>query len=503
MKLKKLLKDISIKAIKGSKEINISGICANSKVVAPGNLFIAKRGRSEDGNRFIPEAIAGGAVAILTDIFNPTLKNIVQLIHPENAKEPFQEIEGALAANYYEHPSQNLFLVGITGTNGKTTTSYLIKHLLDSLQIPTGLIGTIEHVVGQHRYQAVRTTPDVTTNHKMLREMVLQGCKAAVMEVTSHGLDQGRVAQIEFDVGVFTNLSVDHLDYHVTMDDYCKAKQLLFKSLKKGKKNTKKWAVVNADSPWSPQILENCPAEILTYGIESPANLRAINLKLTALGTSFELIYQEKQLSCHLPLVGRFNVYNALAAIEAVLTRGLPLEEIVPRLASFGSVPGRLEPVPNTLGLKIFVDFAHSDDALKSVLETLKEFKTGRIITVFGCGGDRDRTKRPKMARVVEQYSDVIMVTSDNPRSEDPSAICQEIIAGFQSNAHYKIELDRKAAIAMAVEIAEKEDIVLIAGKGHEKYQIFAHQTIEFDDRKVASDSCAQKALNPSKSHHV
>jgi UDP-N-acetylmuramoyl-L-alanyl-D-glutamate--2,6-diaminopimelate ligase len=489
MKLKKLFKDIDVDSIKGSKEVEITGLCGNSKLVAPGNLFIAKKGKTHDGNRYIPEAISAGAVAILTDLYDPTLKHITQVIHPNPAL-----IEGALAAEYYQHPSNQLFLVGITGTNGKTTTAFLVKHLLDQLKQPCGLMGTIENIVGDHHYQATLTTADVVSNNKLLREMVLNGCTSAVMEVTSHALDQGRVANIEYDCAIFTNLTVDHLDYHKTMEAYSRAKNKLFVLLNPAISHkvhpTPKTAIVNADSPWFRQITEGCAAKLLTYAIENPADLKASQIKLTGTGSTFVATYQNQSQLFSIPLVGRFNVYNTLAAIGVGIVKGQSLPALAEIFKSFVAVPGRLEPVKNALGYKIFVDFAHTDDALINVLECLKEFKSGRIITVFGCGGDRDRSKRPKMAEAAEEHSDVCIVTSDNPRSEDPEAIAQEIKVGFKHPSRHLQELDRRKAIAKAVAMATVDDILLIAGKGHEKTQIFAHKTIEFDDRKVAAEEC-------------
>lgn len=501
MKIKKLIKEIPITQIKGSKDIEITGVCGNSKLVSPGNLFVAKKGRAHDGTQYIPEAIAAGAAAILTDIYDPSLKDITQLIHPD-----VQSIEAELAANYYQFASNEMFMVGITGTNGKTTTSFLIKHMLDKLLGPCGVIGTVEYIIGKHRYQATLTSPDVTMNHKLLREMVLQGCQSAVMEVTSHALEQGRARFIDFDVAVFTNLTVDHLDYHQTMDNYCLAKQKLFKNLevkpsKEKKKPLPKIAVVNADSPWKDKLLDGCKSKIMTYGIDNKADLRATDIHMTSEGTTFNLSYQGKTLPCRSPLVGRFNVYNVLAAVGVILSRQVSLEDVVPMIATFVPVPGRLERVYNDLGLKIYVDFAHTDDALTNVLECLRELNPKRIITVFGCGGDRDQTKRPKMAQAAEEHSDLTIVTSDNPRSEDPATIASHIVKGFKRKDSYKIELDRFKAIEEAINMATPEDVILIAGKGHEPYQIFAHKIIEFDDRKTASQICQSKLKRPLETH--
>ncbi len=485
MKLKLLFKKIPQAQIKGSKDVSITGLSTNSKLVSPGNLFIARKGRMHDGGSYIPEALEAGACAVLTDLYDPSLKSTIQVIHPSIAS-----IEGTLAAEFYHNPAEELFLVGITGTNGKTTSSFLIKHLLDQFQGPCGLIGTIEYIVGTSHYNATRTTPEVTANHKMLREMRNQGCTSAVMEVTSHALDQGRVDKIDYDVAVFTNLTQDHLDYHPTMEEYCQAKNLLFKNLGK-----EAWAVINQDSPWMPKITAGCQANILTYGIEQSADLRATEIRLEKGGTRAKVTYQGKALECFFPLTGRFNVYNCLAAMGVALAKKVSFETVIERIKSLPSVRGRLEPVENDLRLKIYVDFAHSDDALKNVLQTLNEVKTGKIITVFGCGGDRDKTKRSKMGAVCEQHSDLCIITSDNPRSEDPNAICKEIATGFQLQG-YAIEPDRRAAIKKAILLAQPDDIILIAGKGHETYQIFATKTIEFDDVAIARDICAELNQN-------
>lgn len=488
MKLKRLVRGIPLSNIRGSKEVEITGICANSKLVVPGNLFIAKRGRTVDGSRFIPEAVSAGAVAVLTDMFDPSLRGITQLIHPDVAA-----IEGLIAAQFNQFPSDELLMVGVTGTNGKTTTSYLIKNLLDRARGPCGMIGTIEYVVGSYRYQATHTTPDVSINQKMLKEMLHHGCRSAVMEVTSHALDQGRVDNIHYDVAIFTNLTCEHLDYHQTMEAYCRAKNQLFRSLDSRHKKKLLRNVVgiaNADDPYFQKVVEGCRVNVLTYGIDSRADLQAIDIVMTPLGTKYSLLYMGETYPITVPLIGRYNVYNSLACIACGLSQGMSLETIAAAVAAFSPVPGRLEAVPNPLGLKIYVDFAHTPAALENVLKCVRELTKGRIITVFGCGGDRDQLKRPMMARICEQYSDICVVTTDNPRSESPEAIISAITEGFKDPSRCATEHDRRAAIARAITLATPEDIVLIAGKGHETYQIFAHHTIEFDDRKVALDLC-------------
>lgn len=488
MKLKKLLKDIPVQHVKGSKEIEITGICANSKLVAPGNLFVAKKGRNFDGAQFIPEALSAGASAVLTDIFDPTLKNITQIICSD-----VLAIEGQLVAQYNQFPSQEMLLIGITGTNGKTTTSFLCKHLLDTANGPCGLIGTIEYIIGEHRYPATHTTPEVAHNHKLLREMLRQGCRSAVMEVTSHALDQGRVNNIDYDVAIFTNLSHEHLDYHHTMDDYALAKNKLFDKLTAKphhaeKKHYPKAAIVNADDPYYRVILKGCQAPVMTFGIDQPADVRASAIKMTAQGSQFLVNHKGNAYPIFSPLIGRFNVYNSLATIACGISQNIPMEVIAHAVKTFPFVPGRLERINNPRDLKIYVDFAHTPDALVNVLKCLKELCKGRLISLFGCGGDRDPFKRPMMASACETYSDFCIVTTDNPRTEDPAAIIREICKGFKSTAHYIVEPDRRTAIARIIEMATPDDIILIAGRGHEPYQILAHSTIEFDDRKVAKE---------------
>ncbi|MCP5508524.1 MAG: UDP-N-acetylmuramoyl-L-alanyl-D-glutamate--2,6-diaminopimelate ligase [Chlamydiales bacterium] len=481
MKLKKLLKDIPVKDIKGSKDVEITGVCANSKVVAPGNLFIAKPGRTTHGAQYIPQVIAAGAAAVVTDMYDPSIKEITQIVHPDVAS-----IEGLLAARYHNNPSAELFMTGVTGTNGKTSVSYYIKHLLDNGSDTCGLIGTIESIICGCRYPATHTTPDVCENHKMLRDMLIHGCTQAVMEVTSHALDQGRVNNIHFDVGVFTNLSQDHLDYHGTMECYCAAKKKLFAA-----DRTKK-AVVNRDDLWAEKILEGSTADTLTYGIDSAADIVATQLEPSDSGTRFILTYRGESLSCMIPVIGRHSVYNALAAVGVALCAQLPLATIVSRLATLPCVAGRLEPVAHPLEFKVFVDFAHTEDALRHALTALRELTSGRLIAVFGCGGDRDKDKRAKMGAVSEKLATFTFITSDNPRSEDPKDISQAIADGFMDAKAYSIVTDRKEAIAAAIEMAQPGDCILIAGKGHERQQISRHQTVPFDDRKVAAAICEQ-----------
>ncbi len=477
MKLKKLIAELPLEMPRGGQDLEITGVCAHSKLVCPGNLFIAKKGSLDDGAKYIEEAVTTGALAVLTDTFNPFLKGVVQLIHPAP-----HTLEAKLAARFYGFPSQSLFTVGITGTNGKTTTAYLTKHLLDGLKSPCGLIGTVEYIVGNHQFESERTTPDAITLQKLLKEMLKQGCTSCAMEVSSHGLAQQRCDEIDFDVGIFTNLSQDHLDYHGTMEAYAAAKSKLFTHL-----GTNKTAIVNGDSQWTPKLIAGSKARILTYGFSEKEDIYACNIRFFSNKTEFTVHFEGKSTRFSWDVIGRYNISNCLAALGAALASGADLEALVPLVKTFSSAPGRLEKVDNNKGLNLFVDYAHTPDALEKVLDCLKEINQGKIITVFGCGGERDRLKRPQMGKAAEEGSDFTIVTSDNPRSEDPEVICREVAEGF-SSSNFSIIIDRKEAIEKAVSMASAKDLILIAGKGHETYQLFAHQTIPFDDRKIAKE---------------
>lgn len=485
-KLKALLKDLPEAVVRGNKDQTITGLSSHSKLVAPGNIFIAKKGLQVDGNRFTMESVNSGAVAVLSDLYDPFLPpHVAQIVHPH-----VEQAEALLAAAYYDKPFEQLFLAGVTGTNGKTTTAYLLRHLLGEKERPCGMIGTVEWDLGQKIQPALQTTPDCITNCRLLREMVNSGCGAAAMEVSSHALDQGRVRNLEFDVAIFTNLTQDHLDYHLTMDNYAAAKAKIFATL--GQQMQKPWAktaVVNADSPWSSRMLADCRSAVLTYGIDKPADLQARDLRLDVTGISFSLAYQGKNVRIESGLIGRFNIYNLLGAIGAALVNGLPLELIAEKVRTFRSVPGRLEKIPNSRGLSVFVDYAHTEDALRNILETLREVTPQNILTVFGCGGDRDRDKRPKMGAVALNLSDFAVITSDNPRHEDPHAIIMEILQGCPDSRKFFIEPDRKNAIYYALAHAKWGDTVLIAGKGHERQQIFGSRVVEFDDCAIAREA--------------
>lgn len=470
MKLKAVLKGIKA-IVKGSKEVEINGICADSRTVAPGNLFLAKKGTQVNGADFIPQALGAGAVAIVTDLYDPFVK-ATQIIHDHP-----ERLEAEFAANFYGHPAKELFLVGVTGSKGKTTTSYMVHHLLSELKGPAGLMSTVETVIDGEKRPSLLTTHSAILNQKTLREMCDKKCKSAVLEVSSHGLDQGRVTGISFNIGIFTNLYPDHLDYHKTVKAYVEAKSKLFDQVSER-------AIVNGDSPYL-----MAKQNVWTFGIEKEADIQAKELKFSASGCHFLVEFKEQSQWFEIGLMGKFNVYNALATIGVGLHFGASLEEIAKILKTFKSAPGRLERVENSKGLSIFVDYSHSGPALENVLLTLREIAKKRIITVFGCGGNRDPLRRSQMAEAADRLSDISIITSDNPRKENPAAICEEIRQHFKNNKPIVIE-NREEAICHAISLAKPEDIVLIAGKGHEKMQIFADRTIAFDDMAVAEAAC-------------
>lgn len=475
MKVKKLIKDLDVEVARGSKEVEISGITNHSKSVGPGFLYIACKGETFDGNDYIPDAILAGASAILTDFFNPFLENVVQLITKDVKK-----LEAILASRFYHHPSDLLYTVGVTGTNGKTTSTYLASHILNEVEL-CGLMGTIERRIGEYILQSDLTTPDCITCQKMLYEVVHRGGKSVCMEVSSHALVQNRVDEVHFDLAVFTNLTPEHLDYHRDMESYAAAKKLLFKKIKPSGK-----ALINIDDPRAKEFIAICDRPVITYGIDHEADIRASNFSYTIHETVFTVTMQDREFIVKMPLLGKFNVYNALVAIGVAINRGVSIETIQKALLKPPMIRGRMERIAfgdNT----IFVDFAHKEHALQAVLESLRHVSKGKIITIFGCGGNRDREKRPKMAAVAEEYSDKVIVTNDNPRGEDPEEIVSEIIKGFKKD-HFVVILDRKEAIREGIESLNSGDILLIAGKGHEKSQLFQGKTLEFDDALVAKE---------------
>jgi UDP-N-acetylmuramoyl-L-alanyl-D-glutamate--2,6-diaminopimelate ligase len=470
---------------------NITGVEYDSRRVAPGSLFVAMQGETTDGNLYVKNAIDKGAVAVVTD--SSATFNDLALNHPHIAIAEVARGRNALAsiaANFFSHPEKQLALCGVTGTNGKTTTAFLLDAMLNHAGRKTVLVGTIEyHVAGTVR-NSPHTTPESRDLLELLRDGADAGATEAVMEVSSHALAQGRVHGLPFDVAIFTNLTRDHLDFHGTMENYFAAKRKLFDG---SLVTPPRVAVVNIEDPFGAQlasVAREVGSEIFSYGI-GVGDFRAGRIQMAAGGMRFMLESPAGSVQIETRLTGRVNVYNLLAASAAAFARGLSLEEIHAGVASLQCVPGRFQTVGMGQPFTVVVDYAHTDDALRNLTSLAREFVTvtgGKVITVFGCGGDRDKTKRPLMGRAAGEGSDIVVLTSDNPRSEDPQAILCDVLPGLEmTDAQFVTEVDRYRAIRMTLKAAKPGDIILIAGKGHEKTQTLKNGTIPFDDAEVAA----------------
>lgn len=481
MQLKTLIAPLQNAQVSGPLDREISSIACDSRQVKKGSLFVALRGEKSDGHDYIVPALNQGAAAIVAENAEPDSRATTIVV--ANPRAALADV----AAVFFQHPSLHLKMTGVTGTNGKTTFTFLFKHICERALLRSGLLGTVRYEIGERILPATRTTPESLDLQQMLFQIRSAGGKAAVMEVSSHALAQERVRNIEFDVAVFTNLTQDHLDYHGTMENYFAAKVRLFTGLAEQTKKRGK-AVINIDDRHGVKLVEIAEKRgvpVTTYGLGARADFRASSVKIDFSGTSFQLDAHGKSFFVRLPLIGRFNVSNSLGAIAAAAALGIEVRESVLAMANAPSVPGRLEAVPARRQFRIFVDYAHTDDALINVMKTLRELSPNRLIVVFGCGGNRDRAKRPKMAAAVDQLADWAIITSDNPRKEDPEAIIADVKQGF-TGRNYEIVIDRREAIMKAVALARARDIVLIAGKGHENYQEFADYTVPFDDIAVA-----------------
>jgi len=485
MKLSDILRDVEVIEISGCANTEIAGIVCDSRQVRDGFLFVAVRGQQADGHLFIEEAVSRGARAVVYEGSGITDEGVTRIRVSETRRALAQA-----AANFHANPSKSIGLVGVTGTNGKTTVCYLVHNIIVSAGWPCGMIGTIEYRVGEEIMPAERTTPDPVLLNSLLARMVRKGCRYAVMEVSSHSLDQHRVAALDFDVAVFTNLTRDHLDYHQTMSNYLRAKALLFESLSPEKKDGfPRRAVVCTDLPEGQYVAERSPVPVLTYGLNGDTDLTAEDVRLHESGLSFTARTPWGSLDIESCLLGRHNVCNILGATAVGLCQGFHADAIQLAVSDTFPIPGRLEFIPSEKGFSVVVDYAHTDDALKNVLTSLREITKGKVIVVFGCGGDRDRGKRSKMGRVASRLADFAVVTSDNPRSEEPTDIISEILRGLPPDGgNVMVEPDRREAIAAAISMAGEGDTVLIAGKGHETYQEFDGYRVDFDDREVARE---------------
>lgn len=478
--LKDLVNQILEARLIGDSSIEITSIVSDSRKAKPGSLFVAITGYHLDGASFAENAVQAGAVAILTE--KELDVSVAQIIVPNLRKS--MEV---LVPYFFDYPGKEMRMIGVTGTNGKTTTVFLIHHLLMTAGINSGLIGTICSLIGDRRIDSVNTTPDIVDLQNLLSQMRDSGVKEIVMEVSSHALALNRVAGCEFDIGVFTNLTQDHLDFHHTMEEYRETKEKLFSSLEIGNKIDKK-SIINSDDPSKEYFIQASTAPIWTYGYDEKSDFRVLKARISQEGTVIDVLTPEGEKSLQSSLVGDFNVYNILSAVGAVRAEGVSWDDIQKGLNSFPGVPGRFQQISNNLEWPlVVVDYAHTPDGLKNVLETGRKLASSRLITVFGCGGDRDRTKRPLMGALGRDLADEVILTSDNPRSEDPCEILQEILGAWENeDKKPQVIADRRQAIKKAIDIAKPGDVVVISGKGHETYQILKDKTIHFDDSEEA-----------------
>lgn len=475
MKLSQILKGINVK--NGLEDREVTDVTQDSRLVKEGSLFVCVKGAAFDGHSVAREMMEKGASGVVVE----RDLGIEGQILVENSRESYSPI----CANFFSNPADKLKIIGLTGTNGKTTTTFLIKQILENSGKKVGLIGTVQNMICDEIYPAKYTTPDPYELQKLFSMMVDAGCEYCVMEVSSQALAQGRVSGIRFTLGAFTNLTQDHLDYHKTWENYFNAKRRLFENCD--------IAVTNADDENGLKIVDGLKfSKLVTYAVNTnDADFVAKNVKFKSNGVEYELV-GETIGRCNCPIPGRFSVYNSLCACTCALALGIDFDTVLDSISKSKGVKGRIEVVPTGKDFTIIIDYAHSPDGLENIITSLKEIAKGRVVTLFGCGGDRDKTKRPKMGKIAAELSDFCIVTSDNPRSENPSEIIKDILVGMEGiNTPYVVVENRKEAIAYAIKNAKKDDIVLLAGKGHETYQILPTGTIHFDEREAVAEVLA------------
>ncbi|RKD34295.1 UDP-N-acetylmuramoyl-L-alanyl-D-glutamate--2,6-diaminopimelate ligase [Thermohalobacter berrensis] len=478
MKLKTIVNNLhNIVNIEGNLDINIDNIVYDSRKATENSIFVAIEGFKVDGHKFIADAVDKGAKAVVVEK-KVNVKDDVSVIRVNNSRVALAQ----LSSIFFKNPSEKLDLIGITGTNGKTTTTYLIKSIFEAADRKIGLIGTMGSIVGNEINKTNNTTPESLDLQRSFRKMVDKGLDSCVMEISSHSLELNRVDFSDVNVGIFTNLSEDHLDFHKTLEDYFEAKLKLFYK-------TKDYNIVNSDDKYGKKIIEKIKeldTPVLTYGIDSKADIKATDIEYNNNGVRYLLNTPKGSIKIELNIPGKFSVYNSLAAAACGYAYNISLETIKKALERVKGVKGRFELVPNNRDISIIIDYAHTPDGFKKVLNTIEQFAEGRKIIVFGCGGDRDRTKRPKMGEIAARYCDLSILTTDNARSEDPADIVEDILVGVKKvNGNYKIILDRREAIKYAIENSKPKDVILVAGKGHETYQIIGDNIYLFDERKI------------------
>lgn len=495
MRLDYLLKGLPVLEQKGEADIEIKGVTNDSRTVKKGYLFAAVKGANQDGHRYLAHAVEKGARALIVENVESVFKDVT-IVRLPDTRIALSE----LAARFYNYPAKGMSLIGITGTNGKTTTSYLLESILDEAGSKVGVIGSIGHKFNGKSFKASLTTPGSSDLMRIISEMRDAGVSDIIAEVSSHSLDQGRAKGLDWSRAIFTNFSRDHLDYHSTMEEYFEAKQKLFYSLGENKEREKVKAVINIDDPKGRVLEKITKVSVVSYGLGDDCLVRAADIRTSKGGLRFRLVTPAGDVIITSAFLGQINVYNILGAAATAFSLNIDLGVISKGIKRLSCVPGRLQPVENSRELSLFVDYAHSPDALEKVLQALRQITNGKLITVFGCGGDRDRGKRPDMGRVAGKYSDFVIITSDNPRGEDPAEIAGDIESGVKESGlkrkkpgllfkerGYGIVLNRRRAIQGAINMANKEDIVLIAGKGHEDYQIVGNKKRHFDDVEEAA----------------
>ncbi|MFD3157433.1 UDP-N-acetylmuramoyl-L-alanyl-D-glutamate--2,6-diaminopimelate ligase [Haloimpatiens sp. FM7330] len=475
MKLKNILKNIEFKLMQGELNLDVNNIQYDSRKIGKGDVFFCIKGFNVDGHKFINNAVKQGASVIVCEDKPQSI--------PQCTVIQVKDTRKALArgaSNFYGNPSEKMKVIGITGTNGKTTSAFMLKSILEQCGHKVGLIGTIANYIGDKKIHSVRTTPESLELQKLFYDMVQNNVQYCVMEVSSHSLSLDRVFGVNFHRAIFTNLTQDHLDFHKTFENYYNAKLKLFKNCST--------AIINIDDKYGKRVYEDVDNNKMTYGIDNEADIVARNIEIHSKGIDFEICYENKTEKINLSIPGKYNVYNSLGIIAACLSENISLEDIKIGLKKL-QVPGRCEIVTKNyqLGFDVIVDYAHTPDGLENILKTAREFTKGKLISVFGCGGDRDKTKRPIMGDIGSKLSDIAIVTSDNPRTEDPMSIIQDVISGIKKDNYVTIE-NRKEAIKKAMKIAQKGDVVVVAGKGHEDYQILKDKTIHFDEREIVSE---------------
>lgn len=475
MKLSEILKGIEV--LSPFKDTEVADVTQDSRLVSKGFLFVCIKGNSFDGHSVAEEMLKKGAVSVVCER-DLGLEN--QVIVSDT-----RAVYSAICANYFGNPANHLKLIGLTGTNGKTTTTFLLKQILENAGKKVGLIGTVQNMAGKEVYPAKYTTPDPYELQKLFKLMVNAGCEYCVMEVSSQALAQGRVNGLCFEIGAFTNLTQDHLDYHKTWENYFNSKRILFENCKT--------AVTNADDAYGFKIVDGLSCEVVSYAVNTNnADYVAKNVKFKSNGVEYELVGKLiGRVNC--PIPGRFSVYNSICAASVALTLGIDFDSVLSAISESNGVKGRIEVVPTDTDFTIIIDYAHSPDGLENIITSLREIAEKRVVTLFGCGGDRDKTKRPKMGRIAAELSDFCVVTSDNPRSENPTEIINDILEGMKGvSTPYVVVENRKEAIRWAMENAQKDDIILLAGKGHETYQILPTGTIHFDEREAVAEILAE-----------